>query len=402
MSTLLPDAHGTNNIPREYPLSHAPASNQRQYALVRRIASTPEWYVTIAFVVLLGVVDTLHDFVTWRAAGQPVSAGTELVWGLRYWLPSLALVPGAVALLRAFPLRIDRPVALVVHAAAGLAFAYVHSLINANLSADVAPGTPYWTRFLIDLRFDFALNFLFYCVVVSIANMLRQYRTLQEAELRESRLQVGLTQTRLDAIESQLNPHFFFNTLQSISVMALSGEQGAVVEMLSRLSSLLRDTFSRDRPHLVSLASELDFVDGYVTLAKLSHGERLVVHTDVTPETLSACVPTMLLQPLVENAIVHGIGVTPGVGTIRIRTWRSGRHLNLEIADSGPGFPQHRPLHWGVGLASTESRLGLLFGADHVLKLGASDLGGALITISIPFAEAGVARQAPELDESPR
>jgi two-component system, LytTR family, sensor kinase len=194
-----------------------------------------------------------------------------------------------------------------------------------------------------------------------------------------------LVSAHLRAIQAQLNPHFFFNTLQGISVLALTGERDSVVEMLSRLSNLIRVSFDERRPQQIRLAAEMEFLESYLALHQLTLGDRLTVKYFIDADTLDADVPTMLLQPLVENAIVHGIAVKPGDGTIRIQSRRQGNTLMLQVADSGPGF-RTSPRRNGIGLSATESRLQLMYGDAHKIEYGCSREGGATVTVVIPFA----------------
>jgi two-component system, LytTR family, sensor kinase len=170
--------------------------------------------------------------------------------------------------------------------------------------------------------------------------------------------------------------------------MAVAGEREGVVETLGRLSALLRASFDRRRPQQVTLAEEMDFVDEYLHIQSLTYGQRLTVHRSIDLETRTALVPTMLLQPLVENAILHGIAVRPGPGTVLITAHRSEHQLVLEVADSGNGFPEGEAYRSGVGLSATESRLNLMFGRAHSIEYGRSNLGGARVVVRIPFCSA--------------
>lgn len=348
-------------------------------------AATAKWLFLITFLTLFAIVDSIHDYVARRGEGTPIDVVTEIEWGLLYWGPCLALVPATLLLVNRHPLNFESMGSVLFHSVGGLVFTYVHMMIEAIPKLQFAPSLGYWGRFFSHLKFDFALDYAFYCVIVFSSYLLRQYSDLKEGELRASQLEVGLAETRLRAVQAQLNPHFFFNTLQSISVMALSGERDGVVEMLARLSSLLRVSFDKHRPQRITLAQEMEFLAEYLAILQLSFGSRLSVRNDVAAETLEASVPAMLLQPVVENAIVHGISVKPGQGTVRITSRRQSDRLILEVSDSGPGFRTHVPSGSGVGLSATESRLRLIFGTNQSIEYGHSDLGGANVRISIPF-----------------
>jgi two-component system, LytTR family, sensor kinase len=355
-------------------------------------AARAKWLFFFTFLTLFASLDTLHDYVAHRGEGTPISVFTEIQLGLTYWLPYFFLVPAAVILVERYRLNFERARSFVIHGLAGLVFTYVHLLFAAITPLASGPDLPYWGRYFYRLKFEFAIDYLFYCIIVVTAYMLQHYADLKEGEVRASQLETGLAQTHLRAIQAQLNPHFFFNTLQGISVLASAGERDSVVEMLGRLSSLLRVSFDKHRPQKIPLAAEMEFLDSYLAIHQLSFGQRLSIQYDLAPDTLCGCIPAMLLQPLVENAIVHGVAVKPGKGVIRINSRRVADRLIFEVADSGPGFQSVGPYRNGVGLSATESRLQLLYGDEHTIDYCRSEEGGALVVISIPFtvAAAGV------------
>jgi hypothetical protein len=356
-------------------------------------ASRAKWLFFFSFLTLFCIADCVHDYISLRGTGDVITVLEELEGGLYYWGPCLAFVPLVIALVKRFPMHVKRPASIAIHLLAGLLFTYVNVMIQA-LPTHRFPGSDldYWGRFLYLLKFEFAVNFAFYVIIVVSIHLLQQYEDLKEREIRASQLELALGETRLRAIQAQLNPHFFFNTLQAISVMALAGEREGVVDMLGRLSSLLRVSFDKHRPQQVTLSDELAFIEGYLAIQQLCFGQRLVIRNDIEPGTLSACVPSMLLQPLVENALVHGIAVKPGKGVVRLVARKSEADLVIEIADSGPGFRMSEPYRSGVGLSATESRLKLLFGSHHCIEYGRSDLGGANVTVRIPFQSGATGR----------
>lgn len=347
-----------------------------------------KWLFFFSFLVFFATIDCFHDFLARRVENTTVNAFEEVMGSLFYWGPCLALVPVVIALVRRYPLIFRRPGSVALHTLAGLLFAYLNVMIQAIPQRpffSVQLGYDYWGRFFYLLQFQFALDFAFYSLVDVSIYLLRQYEELKEREVRASQLEVALGEARLRAVQAQLNPHFFFNTLQAISVMALAGEREGVAEMLSRLSNLLRVSFDKTRPQHVPLSEEMAFMEGYLAIQQLCFGPRLTIVNDVGGDVINARVPSMLLQPFVENALIHGIAVKPGPGTIRITAARTGDDLLLEVADSGPGFESKTPFRSGVGLAASESRLNLMFGLDQSIEYGQSTLGGANVKVRIPF-----------------
>lgn len=333
---------------------------------------------------VLAIFDSLHDFLAHRAEGQPVGVITEMTGVLLYWGSCFALLVPIILLAERIGLEFRRRRTLVVMLAAGLAFTYTHTAIYAIVPFH--SGTTYQQRFFLDLEYDFALEYLIFAFFILSAYLVHHAAEERQKEIRASELEMSLVDARLRAIEGQLNPHFFFNTLQSISVLAYAGELDSVTEMLGRLSSLLRVSFDKNRPQLIALEKELEFLDSYLAIHRLTFGARLQVKTLIDPEALEAAVPAMLLQPLVENSIVHGVSVKPGEAIIRIGATKTGDHLLLDIADNGPGFQGRTGQSMGVGLSASVSRLRLLFGENCSLNCGASDLGGASVQLRLPFA----------------
>lgn len=339
-----------------------------------------------SFLVLFAALDTVHNYVARRGEGDPISVVLALWWGATFWLPYFLLVPAAVFLVDRYPPHSERIRSFVIHGVAGLAFAYLHVLLVAIGPLYAQPTLTYAGRFFNHLRFEFALDYSLYCCIVAAAYVFQRYSAHQEREVRTSQLETNLAQAHLRAIEAQLGPHFFFNTLQAISALALAGERDSVVEMLGRLSRLIRASFDKHRPQRQALSAEMEFLESYLSIHQLSFGERLTVRYDVAPDTLDACVPSMLLQPLVENAVIHGVSTKPGAVTIRIQTRRRGDELELEVADSGGGFHPDSPRPTGIGLSTTEGRLQLLYGDAHTIVYGRSSEGGADVRVTIPFS----------------
>jgi sensor histidine kinase YesM len=349
-------------------------------------ARRTNFLIISSFLAVFAALDTVHNYVGLRGEGLPVGVGLALWWGTTFWVPYFLLVPATLYLIERFPLDFERAWSFVIHGIAGLIFAYLHVLIVAIGPFYSDRNLTYAVRVFNHLRFEFALDYSLYWCIVAGAYLFQRYSTLKEREVRASQLEAAMAQTHLRAIQAQLSPHFFFNTLQAISVLALAGERDSVVEMLSRLSSLIRVSFDVHRPQHIAMAAELEFLEGYLSIHQLSFGQRLTVQYDVAEDTLDASVPAMLLQPLVENAVMHGVAQKPGAGIIRISSRRRDSTLVLEVADSGCGFPTTSPRRNGVGLSATESRLELLYGDAHNIKYGRSPEGGANVTVTIPFS----------------
>ena len=239
------------------------------------------------------------------------------------------------------------------------------------------------------MRLNFAINFLTYCAIVGATYGVRLYSEARRRELTAAQLEVSLAAARLEALRAQLNPHFLFNTLNAISVLALKGQHAAVTDTLARLGDLLRVSLDDTRPHQVPLSDEVEFLGGYLEILQLRFGDRMVVNQSIETDTLGALVPCMILQPVVENAIVHGISSRPGEGRIAIGAWRIQDQLVLQVSDNGPGFGASTARGHGIGLRNTRARLEQIYGPAHQLELIDGAEGGAIVRIAIPFVTAG-------------
>jgi len=224
-----------------------------------------------------------------------------------------------------------------------------------------------------------------YLPIVLIAHVASYYHRFREREMRTSQLQAQLEKARLQSLKSQLQPHFLFNTLNSISALMLTNVEAAD-RMITRLGDLLRISLESASTQMTTLSRELEFVSCYVEIEKVRFEERLTVSLDVAPETLDARVPHLLLQPLVDNAIKHGISRRVSGGEIRISATQDDADLHLEVRDNGPGLkePTQSPSR-GLGLRITRERLVTLYGQDQSLELFSLPDGGVAARVCIPL-----------------
>ena len=206
-----------------------------------------------------------------------------------------------------------------------------------------------------------------------------------ELALENAKLETCLKNAELETLRLRLKPHFLFNTLENISALAEDNPKLAR-KMLSRLGELLRAAFRRDFQAEISLSSEIALMNAYIDVERVRFGERLKVDVDIDPETEAALVPSLLLQPLVENAIVHGLRDVSVAGRIEVRSTRDSGSLVLTVKDNGSGPAQAlEDLPLGVGLGSVQERLLRMYPRDHQLSVKRADDGGTLVHISLPF-----------------
>ena len=235
--------------------------------------------------------------------------------------------------------------------------------------------------------------------LVGVSYALWFYERSKARELREAELESHLTAARLQALRMQLNPHFLFNTLNSIASLVHEHPQAAD-DMISALSDLLRLTLKTPDRQEVTLEEELRFLDRYMRIEQIRFGARLKMDKRIEPGALGAMVPVLILQPLVENAVKHGVEARLGPGVIRIDVEHRGSSLRLEVSDNGKGCATatNGGVTEGVGLTNTRARLKELYGADGALELHSAPSGGFSAEITIPWRTQPAQSQLLELN----
>ncbi len=315
-----------------------------------------------------------------------------LIWGLLA-LPVLDLA-------RRFPLhgaRRWRNAAL--HLALGLAFSLAQLLLSEAFFELVRQMRGRDVQFLDALMFSFRHNFhvnvLTYWGVVALRHLRDYDRGLREKELVEERLRGQLARAELAALRTQLQPHFLFNALNSISSL-LYRDAALADRMIVHLSELLRRSLESDAGAEVALSRELDFVRSYLALAGMRHGDRLRAEITIPSALTVARVPSLLLQPLVENAVMHGVERSTVPCRVEVRARLAGESLVIEVENDLPpaGAPARRGS--GVGLDNVRARLAQLYGARGCLTLDLEPSRGALARVTLPFIEGSARHQARE------
>jgi LytS/YehU family sensor histidine kinase len=217
----------------------------------------------------------------------------------------------------------------------------------------------------------------------ALVQLQRQRVTAMELNLEKSRLEASLRQAQLDVLRAKLNPHFLFNSLQNISTLTRQDPLTAS-RMLSKLGDLLRAVLKTDSQAESSLREEIALTQHYMALEQMRFGGRLQFHVEISAEAQNALVPSFILQPLVENAIVHGLREVRKEGLIQVRAFVRQRTLTLLVTDNGIGF-REAPAKPGLGLSSTRERLAQMYPGNHNFTIGNVSTGGAQACISIPL-----------------
>ena len=227
-----------------------------------------------------------------------------------------------------------------------------------------------------------------YLLIALTSYSISYYKRYREGQVKTLQLEAQLSQAQLQALKMQLHPHFLFNTLHSISAL-LNRDTDSARKMITRLGDFLRLTLDNSGRQEVTLQQEIEFLTCYLEIEQIRFQDRLVTRLDVPPQTLDAKVPNLILQPIVENAIRHGIAPRSTPGLIEIGVEQRNGNLRIQIRDNGPGLPEHRTVsdlfQRGLGLANTETRLERLYGAEHTFDFSNSAAGGLVVTLEIPF-----------------
>jgi two-component system LytT family sensor kinase len=336
--------------------------------------------------------------------GESVHAARHIAVDLLYWVVWAFLTPVVLVTVRRWPLD-TRPAyrPLLVHVAICAILAAVQTFTTFGLQSLVlwlffgASSAREALSHLVSSRaivWSMSTGVSFYWVIVVVHTALR-FRGLYVAERlsaaelaqRSAALEAELTQSKLDALRSQLRPHFLFNTLNTISVL-VGNDAGKAKHMLLRLSSLLRRSLDEEA-HEVSLQQELAFLNDYLDIQRVRFGGRLTVRLAVDPSVFNARVPVFLLQPLMENAIEHG-GSENRSMTVELSAGRAGKMLYVTLEDDGPGVGDAALVQEGIGLRNTRARLHQLYGPSATVALRAArdtpGAAGARVDIWIPFS----------------
>jgi two-component system LytT family sensor kinase len=256
------------------------------------------------------------------------------------------------------------------------------NLILASLFPDRAP---HFEPFPALAPKEIHQGLMIYSLVVGIDQAIHYYFRYLERELQASTLETQLAQAQLDALRSQLHPHFLFNTLNSISVL-IHKDAEAAERMLQQLSQLLRFTLSGTSHHLIPLRQELEILERYLAIEQIRFQDRLTIEIRVDEIAFEALVPQFFFQPLVENAIRHGIANRATGGVIAISAECKNGELHLEVRDNGSGVKQGTGhLIEGVGLSNTRARLQYLYGAQSALSVRNLETGGLMVAAALPF-----------------
>jgi hypothetical protein len=355
-----------------------------------------KWCAVFGFWCFFGFISGLQSYIGTRSEGMEHSFIRFCVWQLLGWCFWGLLTPPILWLGHRFPLGRGRwGRALLVHLTAFAIFTVTHLAFFTYITELIRPfdvmtvERPYWDSLVGRLTYQSHLELLIYLATLGVGYALDYYDKYRERESRASQLEAQLARAQLQALRMQLHPHFLFNTLNGIAGLVRDQKNKAAVDMIAGLSDLLRYTLENAGRLEVPLREELDFLELYLDIQQMRFSDRLAIRMEVAPETLDALVPSLILQPLVENAIRHGVSGRASAGTVGVSTELEYGLLRIKVYDDGPGLRED----WakpdssggGIGLANTRARLEQLYGVRHGFTVRNRERGGVEATLAIPL-----------------
>lgn len=351
----------------------------------------PVWVFVSAAWFAPAILAALKEYAQPLLGGGEAPTWRDLVWAAGDWLIYAFLTPAVFWLARRYPLTkgaIARRVP--VHLGASIVLCAVWATGGVLLSVALFGHSPYGgglvSWFFTSLPFGVAVYF----AVLGVEHAAYYFLQARDRETQAARLSAQLAEARMGALRMQLQPHFLLNSLNAITVIVRDRDNATATRMLEQLGEMLRRVLRAppDRPQEVTLAMELDFVRQYLAIEEVRFSDRLRPVIDVDPALLSAAVPEFLLQPLVENALRHGLAKRVTATLLRIEARREANDLVLSVTDDGPGPGGTAPEPGeGVGLSNTRERLATLYGERARLELVRTPEGGARVTVRLPYHE---------------
>lgn len=353
----------------------------------RRILGLTGW---AAVWTLVGLAIASEIYLSSNFLGRSITWGEAISDSLEDWYVYGILALPVTWLARRYPPEQgNRWANAAIHLAAAIGFSMVYITLRSVVGEidSLIAGEPatFGEVFHPLLVRTFPFNLLVYGVIIAVSHALDYYGKYNEQTVQTLELEKHLTEARLQALLHQLKPHFLFNTLNGIASL-MHTDVEAADKMLVRLSELLRITMSQTGAPETTLREEVAFLERYLDIEKIRFRNRLETKISVDPEAIDAMVPSLILQPMVENAMRHGVEPHAKTGLIELRGFRQGEDLVLTVSDNGSGVPEGGFKREGIGVANTRSRLAELYGERQKFELVNRPEGGMCVRITIPFS----------------
>ena len=359
------------------------------------------WALPVAVWLAAALIGTTFSYDFRVHIGRPMAwLEVARVYFVAYFIWGAIFTPIVVWLCKRFVIEKRNWSSMMgLHVLFSIVVAGSNALIRAPLHRFVYPSEPQHTH--SDLFRNYFLanaydDMWMYWVVAAIAFGFMYYRKYKEREVQAVQLGAQLTKARLEMLKMQLQPHFLFNTLHSVSALMRKDVDGAE-RVIAQLSDLLRISLESADQQEIPLKKELEFLEGYLDIEQTRFRDRLKVEYYIDSDCLDACVPNMVLQPIVENAVRHGIAPHSKPGVIEISARREGHSLRMSVTDNGKGMGADGPKRKGLGLANTRERLQQHFPGQYKLELVDVPTGGLAVNVLIPFSTEQATNSEPSL-----
>jgi two-component system LytT family sensor kinase len=368
-------------------------SDRTPMSYLGRTRSRDAWWIAVLWLAV-GLITATQVVVGMAAVGMRLNWIALFFTTVAAWLILPIATPVVLSLSRRFPLaKAGDWRNLPVHLAAALGFGIGHIVWSATVEwifnpLALQPHASFHGVFFTTVYMQFHTGLIIYAATLAIGNTMDSIRRLAYREAESARLAGELSKAQVEALRRQLEPHFLFNTMNAISGLVREKRNDAAVEMIAGLSDLLRRVLEDAGRELVPLAEEVAFLESYIKLQAMRFGDRLKVTVDVPLELYGALVPPLVLQPLVENAIVHGIEKLVDGGEIRVTARESEGMLSIYLYNDGPALSLARSYRTGVGLSNTRGRLLTLYGAGSSVVLRRGFQAGVEAIIKFPYRTA--------------
>jgi hypothetical protein len=355
--------------------------------------SRTRWILIPAIWLAFGLVNATQVMVGMRAEGMQHPWHRVLLQYTLAWTVWALATPFVFWLGRRVPVTRTTPISgWLVHLAACFGISTVHCAWYAGLQLLLRPWGPKYT-YSFPLIFrgvflsTFHLQLIAYATILAICHVIDSRRKLRIREMEAAQLSAQLAKAQLDALRHQLEPHFLFNTLNTIAGLVREGRDSDAVTMIAGLSDLLRLVLDDSNRQEISFGEELEFLENYLEIQKMRFADRLQIMMDVPRELYPAQVPSLMLQPIVENAIQHGICKRVNGGAIRIVARNQQGMLTVSVHNDGPGMNGGSETKGGIGLSNVRNRLQSLYGGSGALHISDHLLGGVEVVLSVPYRQ---------------
>lgn len=339
----------------------------------------------------LAVISAGQGYLSVSANRERIPFPTLLAWELLVWYLWAVSTPLIALVARRWPFSRTlwwRPG--LIHAACALAIVVAHTVVASLLKFAMRPdgSTETIAELMLDrLSFRLQTGVVIYAAILGILVAIERGRQLRARDVRAAQLEAELLSARLAALHAQLHPHFLFNALNTVAMLVRESGNRLALDVVVNLSQLLRRVVDRGDVREIPLAEEFDLVRCYLEIEQLRFADRLTVAIALDPAAADASVPPLILQPLVENALRHGIAHRVGAGRVGVNAHRDDRRLRIEVHDDGPGFEPGDPTDGrGTGLRNVRTRLALHYPDDHGFDVQ-SGRRGTVVRLDLPWRE---------------